>query len=72
MDVYEARREFLVESTRRDLAFLTRDHRCNPVSTPLHKVELASRRLREAQAVESYLKRTLAAYPLRQGTEVAS
>lgn len=80
-DVYDIRRAFVVEeyrrqhivveSMRRDLAFLNREHRSNPMRTPLHKVELASGLLHDEQAVESYLKRTLAAYPLRQRAEMA-
>lgn len=82
MDIYDIRRTFLVEECRRqhilvesmhrNLAGLNRDHASNPVRTPLHKVELASGQLHDEQAVESYLKRTLAAYPDRRATEVAS
>ena len=66
------RQHIVVESMRRDLAVLNRDHRSHPERTPLHKVELASGLLHDAQAVESYLKRTLAAYLERRVTEVAS
>jgi hypothetical protein len=75
MDVYEARREFLVEeqrrqhilveSTRRDLAAANALHRSDPERMPLSRVELKSGQLHDEQAVESYLGRTLAAYPER-------
>jgi hypothetical protein len=75
MDVYDTRRAFLTELHRhqhievevltRDLRALNTGHVADPERTPLRRCEVASGLLHDAQAVESYLKRTLAAYPER-------
>jgi hypothetical protein len=64
--VSEKHRQHLeVEWLRRDMQVLTAGHRANPDRVRLSQLELRSGELHDAQAVESYIGRTLAAYPDR-------
>jgi hypothetical protein len=81
MDVYDAIRSFLVREQQRQhvevellhrrLKALNEGHRANPDVVRLSQVELASGQLHDAQAVESWIGRTLAGYPLRDAEGVA-